>query len=235
VPRDAGGLRDPSDHPVSVAPVDRLLRRWPQDQRAADPLPAAGFQGPQHRDGQRHGGSFVAFADQVPPLHPGLPALGSSARLRPLGPGGAPRRGCSRRAERSTGSACGVVPIRAGLTSGVLSSARGRWTPRIVPPASPNRGSAAQRPGHGGPCPWLWANRRRSRGDDAPYRKAPPTRPARHPARARSVRPDPRTATREAANRRKRLGGRGDILALHRLPQGKPSGLVGPAPPSADP
>ena len=43
VARDPGGLRDPGDHSVGVAAVDRLARGGTQDQRTGDPVAAAGL------------------------------------------------------------------------------------------------------------------------------------------------------------------------------------------------
>jgi hypothetical protein len=38
---------------------------WPQDQRSFGPLAAAGFEDPEGRDGEGHGGGLAALADQV--------------------------------------------------------------------------------------------------------------------------------------------------------------------------
>jgi len=63
--RDGCGFRDPRDHAVGVASVDRLAGDRSQDQWPAGALAAAGFQNAQDGDSERHGGGLVALADQV--------------------------------------------------------------------------------------------------------------------------------------------------------------------------
>ena len=65
VPRDAGSFRDPGDHALGVAAIDRLPGHRAQDQRPRAALAAAGLHDPEHRHGQRHGGGLVALAHQV--------------------------------------------------------------------------------------------------------------------------------------------------------------------------
>lgn len=65
VARDTGGLRDPGDHAVAVAAVDRFARDRPQHQRPLGPIAPACLEDSQDRDSQRHGGVFGALPDQV--------------------------------------------------------------------------------------------------------------------------------------------------------------------------
>jgi hypothetical protein len=65
VTRHPGCLRDPGDHPVGVATIDRHAGDGPQDQRTGGPLPAAGLKDAEDWDGQRHGGGLVALAHQM--------------------------------------------------------------------------------------------------------------------------------------------------------------------------
>src|SRR5674476_1625484 len=65
VPWDAGGFGDPGDHAVGVASVDRVAGERSQYQWPSGALAPAGFQDPEHRDGERHGGWLVALADQM--------------------------------------------------------------------------------------------------------------------------------------------------------------------------
>ena len=62
---DPGSLRDPRDHSVGIAAVDRLARHRSQDQRTGGPFAAAGLQDSEDRDGQWHGRGLVALAHQV--------------------------------------------------------------------------------------------------------------------------------------------------------------------------
>jgi hypothetical protein len=61
VPWNTCHLGDAEDH----AAVDRLAGRWPQDERSINALAAAGFEDPEHGDGDGHGGGLAALADQV--------------------------------------------------------------------------------------------------------------------------------------------------------------------------
>ena len=65
VPWDPSRLRDPGDHPVGVATVDRLARKGAQHQRACGAFAPAGLENSEDGHGQRHGGGLVALADQV--------------------------------------------------------------------------------------------------------------------------------------------------------------------------
>ena len=61
---DACGFRDPGDHAVNVAPINRVAGDWPQHQRPCRSLATASLKDAEDRDGQWHGGGLVAFADQ---------------------------------------------------------------------------------------------------------------------------------------------------------------------------
>ena len=65
MPRNAGSLRDPGDHPVDVAAINRPPGDGAQDQRPGGALAAASLEHAQHRHGQRHRGRHDALADQV--------------------------------------------------------------------------------------------------------------------------------------------------------------------------
>jgi len=82
VPRDLSGFRDPNDHAVCIASVNRLPGDRSQHQSPAGALPPAGLQDAQDGDGERHGGGLVALTDQV--QHP-VSAQGVGVVLDPRG------------------------------------------------------------------------------------------------------------------------------------------------------
>ena len=65
VSRDPGSLGDAGDHAVGIASVDRLAGDRSQDERTIGAFSPAYLQDTQDRDGERHGGWFVALTDQV--------------------------------------------------------------------------------------------------------------------------------------------------------------------------
>jgi hypothetical protein len=65
MPRHAGDLRDPQDHPIDVAAVDRLPQNGAQYQGSSVRSPRQASRTRSAGTCYRHGGGLGAFADQV--------------------------------------------------------------------------------------------------------------------------------------------------------------------------
>jgi hypothetical protein len=114
VSRNAGHLRDPGNHAVGVAAIDRSARQRPEDEGSGGAFPAARFEDAQDGDGEGHGGGLVALSDQV---QHAVAAQGLAVVLNPAD-------GCFRGTERIDAQQVGECTV-------VDADGLGDWRKRI--------------------------------------------------------------------------------------------------------